>query len=170
MKKVWIFCVLLLFLLVSCGKESPSTLSLVTDILEAHPSLPAGDVIYHSGALPGQKAYMTPRLQSLLYDDGRDREMPEFSAVLDYAVNLSDGQYGMEIHAFHMASEADARSMEKLLTRRIRLLKRRRLYLYAPDAYEDYLVSAVVVIEKEYVFLLATGRNEQILKQLRDRL
>ncbi len=171
MKKLLsVFCFLLIMMVCSCDNQEIDAFSLVAKVLEIHPELPAGDVIYYEGALPGEKSYMTSHLRSLLYDDGRDRHIPEFDSVLEYAVNLSDGQYGMEIHIFHMESEADARNMEKLLRRRLLLLKRRSLYLYLPSVYEDYFASAVVVTEKKYVFLLATGKNEEILKELKSML
>ena len=113
---------------------------------------------------------MTQRLRSLLYDDGSERKLPEFEKVLDYAVCLSDGRYGAEIHIFHMASEADARDMAKLLERRLQRVKRRAIYLYAPEAYENYFSSAVVVWEKEFAMLLSTDNNEKILKDLRGKI
>ena len=171
MKRISVFCLLfcMLFIL-SCQKQPPRALTMVEKVLETHVQLPAGNMTYHAGALPGQRAYMTSRLRTLLYDGGMDRNIPEFEGVLDYAVNLSDGQYGMEIHVFCMKSEADARNMEKLLQRRVKLLKRRSLYLYAPSVYENYFASATVITEGKVVFLLATGMNDEIAKQLKDML
>ena len=161
---------LLLTLLTSCQAEGITSGELLETVLSEHPHLPSAHVLYQSDALPGQQAYMSKRLQSLLYDEGRGRSLPELSQVVDYAVCLSDGIYGMEIHIFRMKSPYDARNMKKLLLRRAELMKRRSLYLFAPEAYENYLCSAAVYREDEYVFLLCTGENEQIAAAIRERI
>ena len=154
----------------SCTAGSVQPKELIETVLAEHPDLPSARIIYQSGAIPGQLAYMSPRLQSLLYDGGRGRELPEFAQVLDYAVCLSDGIYGMEIHVYRMRSRSDTRNMGKLLSRRAQMMKRRSLYLFAPDAYENYLCSAAVYVEGEFVFLLSTGENESVLSTLRNRI
>jgi hypothetical protein len=171
LKRVFLICLAFLTVWISgCAKQDMTAAQMLENILINHPELPTGEVIYQSGAYPGQREYMTERLQSLLYDEGRMRNLPEFACVRDYAVNLSDGQYGVELHVFHMKSSADARDMEKLLTRRMKMLKRRSLYLYAPRVFEEYLSSSIVTVEGEYVFFLSTGKNEQILKELKAML
>ena len=162
MRKLWILCLVWVLLFCGCTKEEIDSRSLMQQIILEYSTLPFGEIVYHSEAMPGEKAYMTPRLQSLLYDNGRERSIHEWEGVVNYAVNLADGQYGMEIHIFCMKSVAEARNMEKLLQRRLELLQRRSLYLYAPDAYDIYFSSAKVCQEKNYVFLLATGENERI--------
>ncbi len=170
MKRVFFVWVLLIFLLSSCQEEQASPLLMVENIRSRHPEIPFGRTVYHEGAEPGRSAYMSRRLQSLLYDEGRGRELPEFDAVRAYAVLLSDGMYGAELHVFEMNTEADAAKMETILNRRVALLKRRTLYPFAPTAYEDYFVSSWVVVEDCYVFLLCTGQNETILKELKGML
>ena len=170
MKRIAVFCLLFSIFLVSCHKENATPLSMLEQVLQTHSNLPKGSVTYHSAALAGQQAYMTKRLRSLLYDEGSDRSIPEFEKVVEYAVNISDGQYGMEIHIYRMRSEEDARNMEKLLNRRVTLLKRRSLYLYAPTVYENYFSSAKVYTKGEFVFLLSTGLNDVIAEQLRDMI
>ena len=170
MKRVLLVCVLLVFLFCSCQKGNAAPFLMVESILSQHPEIPFGTSVYHEAALAGQDGYMSPRLQSLLYDEGRGRELPEFDAVRAYAVVLSDGMYGAELHVFQMNTEADVSGMATILNRRVALLKRRTLYLFAPAAYEDYFVSSRVAVEGSYVFLLCTGQNETILRQLKDMI
>ena len=168
MRRLWmaVFLCACVLLCASCHSDSVPTESMVRGVTQKYREIPFGDTVYRSGALPGEKAYMSKRLCSLLYDGGREREIPEMAGVLDYSVALSDGQYGAELHVFYMKSEEEARRMEKLLCRRAELLKRRSLYLYAPAAYEKYLSSAAVMTKDRYVFLLATGNNEAVYKTL----
>ncbi len=170
MKRILCLLFLFIFLLSSCGGEGASPLEMVQSIRSHYPEVPFGQTVYHDGALQGEAGYMSPRLRSLLYDGGRDRVLPEFEAVRDYAVLLCDGMYGAELHVLRMNSEADATRMETVLCRRVALLKRRTLYPFAPSAYEDYFVSSRVTVEECYVFLLCTGRNEEILKRLTDMI
>ena len=113
---------------------------------------------------------MSDRVRSLLYDGGRDRILPEFSGVEEYAVCLCGGIYGMEIHIFRMESRYQARNMEKLLWRRAEMMKRRALYLYCPEAYETYLCTASVYTDGEYVILLSTGKNERVLADIKNMI
>ena len=170
LKKILLSMVILFWLLVSCSAKPADAKTLLWGVLKENPSLPTSVVIYQSDALPGQQTYMPDRLRSLLYDGGRGREIPEFSAVVDYAVCLSEGICGMEIHIFRMQSRGDARNMQKLLARRAELIKRRSLYLYAPEAYENYLCSAAVYAEGKYVFLLSTGDNTRVLEYLKQHI
>lgn len=170
MKRILIVCFLLIFLLSSCQKETVSPLIMVENILSSYPEIPFGETIYREGTFAGQNGYMSPRLRSLLYDEGRGRELPEFETVKAYAVVLSDGLYGAELHVFQMYTEADGAKMETILNRRVALLKRRTLYPFAPTAYEEYFVSSQVAVEGRYVFLLCTGQNEEILNVFRAML
>jgi hypothetical protein len=160
----------ILITLSACGEEKPHPKTVAEKLLDLHPHLPFVQVIYHSDALPGQKAYMSDRLRSLLYDEGRERELPEFARVEEYAVCLSGGIYGMEIHIFRMKSRSDARNMEAILWRRARLMKRRSLYLYRPEAYETYLCTAQVYTVGKYVLLLSTGENGKILSRIKSMI
>ena len=69
-------------------------------------------------------------------------------------------------HIFCMKDDADVGSMEKLLLRRAELLKRRSLYLFAPEAYESHLASATVKSIGNYVLLLATSQNEAVFSYI----
>ena len=170
MKKLLWILLLISILLPSCGKKPIQAEKLLRYVLEDNPHFPSAKVIYHSDALPGEQAYMTPRLRSLLYDEGRGRQIPEFDGVEEYAVCLSDGTHGMEIHIFYMESPSDARNMQKLLLRRVQLMKRRSLYLYAPEAYERYFSSASVYRKGRFVMLLATGENERVWDRIKTYL
>ena len=170
MKRIVCVLFLCLFLLSSCRQNGATPLEMAKSILLQYPEIPFGQTVYCEGSLPGQIGYMSPRLRSLLYDGGRDRELPEFTAVCAYAVLLSDGLYGAELHVFQMNTEADADQMKTILLRRAELLKRRSLYIFAPGAYEDYFVSSQVVVKECFVFFLCTGRNEEILKKLENMI
>ena len=161
---------MLAVLLVSCSAKSIHADELLAKILENNPHFPSAQILYRSDALPGEQSYMPPRLCSLLYDDGRNREIPEFYGVKEYAVCLSDGTHGMEIHIFYMKSVSDARNMQKLLWRRVQLMKRRSLYLYAPEAYEQYFSSASVYMQGRLVLLLATGENERVFEMIKQKI
>ena len=166
MKKRFLLFLVPMFLLVSCRSASYTAGRIMEKIIADHPTLFVDTADYHSEAQKGQSAYLTPRLCSLLYDEGRGREIPEFARVKDYAVCLSKGLGGGEIHIFCMEDDADVGSMEKLLLRRAELLKRRSLYLFVPEAYESHLASAMVKSIGNYVLLLATSQNETVFSYI----
>ena len=156
----------MVFLLTSCQNVDPQPLAMVESVMEQYSEIPFGQIVYHDGARSGQRDYMTERLRSLLYDEGRQRNIPEFDRVISYAAVPADRLGGAELHVFLVKSPADARAMQVLLLRRAELLRRRSIYLFAPNAYENYYLSARVEVKGSYVFLLATGNNEAIWRHL----
>ena len=170
MKRGLFCCLLLVLLLLSCQSQVPETGELMDALLTEYRHFPPAKIVYDSEAIPGEQSYMSLRLRSLLYDEGREREIPEFLAVKEYSVYLSEGIFGMEIHIFRMESRSHARNMAKLLERRAECMKRRSLYLYAPDAYENYLSSAAVFVKENFVFLLSTGQNDEVFSFLCQRI
>ena len=166
MKKIFLLCLVCVLVLCSCGEPSYSSLQLAEKIQQEFPTLVFSGNHYNSKAHMGEASYMTSRLQSLLYDEGRMRLLPEFETVVDYAVWMGQGLQGGEVHIFRLQDTGDVRSMENLLSRRVTLLKRRSLYLFAPDVYESRLASAMVTSVGNYVLLLATDQNEEVLSYI----
>ena len=166
MARLFWMCVVIALLFSSCGTNGQQPLAMVESVVAKYPEIPFGQIVYHDGARSGQRDFMTDRLRSFLYDEGRMRDIPEWSQVISYAVVPADRLGGAELHVFYMKSRADARAMQMILQRRAELLKKRSIYLFAPGAYENYYASARVEVKGSFVFLLATGNNDAVWKHL----
>ncbi|MCL2213397.1 MAG: hypothetical protein FWB93_06170 [Oscillospiraceae bacterium] len=122
--------------------------------------------LYEMNAPQGSSRHLTPRLGVLVYQ-GNAEGVHELSILADFALFLSCDHSLYEVHAMRVYSIADREQIEKLLNRRLTLIRSREIYIFQPNAYETRIADAMVYSRGEWVFLLATGNNEKAIRAIR---
>ena len=163
---------LMLVLLVGCNpKAEPTAEELMNDLTGYFGNeLHSCRAIYKKSASEYSSSYFSHRLAGLIYYGIKLEKMWELDLLSDYAVRLADDESGSEIHIFKVRSRSDVDTVEKLLRKRLEYLQNRSVYIYIPEDYEKYVMSAQVYSIDRYVFLLATPDNTAAIKLLKDKI
>lgn len=163
-----VFLSMTLVFCTSCGKivsDSKDILCAIENCFEGQ--LPPCKTVYTVSASCYSREYLTPQLASLLYYGEKRDELYELSLLSDYTVRLADDQSGMEVHILRVRYASDMDTVENMLARRLEYIKSRSLYLYSPEDYEKYAMTAEVYRVGDYLLLLATPDNVMAMETVK---
>ena len=160
-----LLCILFLY---GCKKEGVSCNDMLSEIEGCFDEgLPSSSFVYRNTASVYSKEYLSPRLASLLYYGEKRDELYEMELLCDYAVRLSDGQSGVEIHILKVRAYSDCDTVEKMVRRRLEYMQTREMYIYAGEDYWEYVSSAGVYRLENFILLLSTPDNSAAVEKAR---
>ena len=158
MDKRFYVCLLILpLLLCACARTDAAPEQILSALLDAEVSLPAGQV-YLASAPKESDAYLAPDLMAALYGEG---EPPwQLSLVEDYGIFLSTAQHPCEFAVFRTYARSDTDDLAALCCARLDAL---RIH-YKDTPYAAYLQEARVVVIGKYVLLLISSDPDHALR------
>lgn len=144
-------------LLCSCARTDATPAQVLSALIDAEISLPAGQV-YLSSAPEDDAAYLSPDLMAALYGEG---ELPwQLSLVEDYGLFLSTAQHPCEFAVFRARARSDTDDVAAMCHVRLDAL---RIH-YKNTSYAAYTQNARVVVSGNYVLLLISSDTEHALR------
>ena len=150
-----LFALVPLFCLCSCGNDEKSVKEIISAMSAAEKNAPAGK-IYLSYAVPGEAEYISEKLVTALFGDGK---VPAALEVVDsFAVRLSSFAANYEYAVFKAKTTDDTAEIAKMLRRRADAVKK-----YAGIKKDNGNTSsddpAEIFISGKFVVLLITSDN-----------
>lgn len=153
-----LFALVPLFCLCSCGRDEKSVKDVISAMSAAEKNAPAGKV-YISSAVPGEPGYISEKLVTALFGDGK---IPAALEVVDsFAVRLSSFASSYEYAVFKAKTTDDTAEIAKMLRQRADAVKN-----FANNGGSDGKTNsenpAEIFISGKFVILLITSDNESM--------
>ncbi|MBE6631762.1 MAG: DUF4358 domain-containing protein [Ruminococcaceae bacterium] len=161
MKKIIIIFLVLLIILVSCGRtEEHIPSDIVSDILMNYGKVPDASVIYIDAASFPSEAYLSNERFSKMYFL-KDGETDIYRPMLkEYAIYISKSFELFEIHIIKSRYLSDAEMIEKMFERRKDALKKSSLYNYCGEDYRELVNGISIKAKGKYVYMFITPDNK----------
>lgn len=147
-------CICTIFSFASCSKYSPSTSSVLQNLIDCEIGLPSGN-IYLSEAPEGSANYTNDSLIASLYGDGS--KPVESDEWIEFAIFLSNTHHPCEFGVFLCKSAQAASDTSKMLCRRLDTLKNS----WSGTKYASYTDNASVTVSGNFCFLLISSDTKQ---------
>ena len=126
--------------------------------------------VYKKSASQYSRSFLTSELAGTIYYGVKTEKLWELDLLSDYSIRLADDESGLEIHILKVRSRSDVDTIEKMLRKRLEYLQNRSVYIYIPENYEEYIMSAQVYVIESFVVFLSTPDNSRAYEILKDNI